>query len=66
MKNSSPASLEVTFKDNLCVANMTGEGLQWLLLVLESEENEPELESKRSPTPGEWLNEVWQIDLCNG
>lgn len=66
MRNSSPASLEVTFKDNLCVADTTGEGFQWLLLVLESGENEPELESKRSPTPGAWLNELPRTDLCNG
>jgi hypothetical protein len=66
MRNSSPASLEVTFKDNLCVADMTGEGFQWLLLLLESGENEPELESKRSPTLGAWLNELPQTDLCNG
>jgi hypothetical protein len=42
------------------MADMTGEGIQWLFLALERGENEPELESKRPPTQGTWLAELSQ------
>jgi hypothetical protein len=55
VKHSSAPALELIFESNPYMANMTGEGFQWLLLDTERGENEPELESKRSLTPGPWL-----------
>ncbi len=60
MRDSSPPSLVVTFRGNPYMADMTGEGIQWLFLALERGENEPELESKRPPTQGTWLAELSQ------